>query len=173
MKKVLIYACMIFVPCVVFGATMCAKNNTLVIALDPKVAPTTYSYSGNKWTATFSSGIFKGVSTCVASSGGSMGSTTTGGVPLTAATGERNGQYCWCKLVHPVASRWVFFRDYGSASMRFALLVQLWRQRPERRSDARGVVWLGFAMMCPQSVVGRKDEARKWRETIGPIFTEA
>lgn len=116
MKKVLIYACMIFVPCVAFAATMCAKNNTLVIALDPAVAPSSYSGSGSAWTATFSSGVFKGVSTCVASKGGSMGSTTTGGVPLTAARGETSGQYCWCKLVHPVASRWVFNNDNGSAS---------------------------------------------------------
>ena len=98
---------MIFVPAIVFGATMCAKNNTMVIALDSNVAPTGYTQdnANSKWTATFSYGMMKGISAC-----------TSQRTPNEIVRGERNGQYCWCRLTHPVSSLWVSY-DYGSASM--------------------------------------------------------
>ena len=114
MKKIIILICMIFVPAIVFGATMCAKNNTLVVALDSSVGGSTYTQdnANSKWTTTFTYGIVKGVSACTSFSGGSQGNTTKNEI----ARGERNGQYCWCRLTHPVSSLWAFDRDRGSAS---------------------------------------------------------
>ena len=105
---------MIFVPAIVFGATMCAKNNTLVVALDSSVGGSTYTQdnANSKWTTTFAYGIVKGVSACTSFSGGSQGNTTKNEI----TRGERNGQYCWCRLTHPVSSLWAFYYDYGSAS---------------------------------------------------------
>ncbi len=107
--------CMIFVPAIVFGATMCAKNNTMVIALDSNVAPTRFSRDdeNSKWTATFSYGIMKGISACTSFSGGSMGQTTTNEI----ARGERNGQLWLCRLTHPVSSLWTLRNTHGSASL--------------------------------------------------------
>ena len=117
MKKFLVCFCLIFVPCVVFAATMCAKNNTLIVALDPKVGGSGYTYNANAstWETTFSYGRVKGVSACT-SYGGSMGQYLVSGSPITATRGEASGKYCWCKATHPVASRWVFCYDLGSAS---------------------------------------------------------
>ena len=114
MKKIIILICMIFVPAIVFGATMCAKNNTLVVALDSSVGGSTYTQdnANSKWTTTFAYGIVKGVSACTSFSGGSQGNTTKNEI----TRGERNGQYCWCRLTHPVSSLWAFIHDRGSAS---------------------------------------------------------
>ena len=114
MKKIIILICMIFVPAIVFGATMCAKNNTLVVALDSSVGGSTYTQdnANSKWTTTFAYGIVKGVSACTSFSGGSQGNTTKNEI----TRGERNGRYCWCRLTHPVSSLWAFYYDYGSAS---------------------------------------------------------
>ena len=114
MKKIIILICMIFVPAIVFGATMCAKNNTLVVALDSSVGGSTYTQdnANSKWTTTFAYGIVKGVSACTSFSGGSQGNTTKNEI----TRGERNGRYCWCRLTHPVSSLWAFNYDYGSAS---------------------------------------------------------
>ena len=42
--------------------------------------------------------------------------TNNNGETKTVVGGEKYGQYCWCKATHPVASRWVFGDDRGSAS---------------------------------------------------------
>ena len=119
MKKILIFIYVMFIPNVVLSATMCAKNNTLVVALDPGVGGSGYSYSAldSTWVTTFSYGSVKGVSACT-SYAGSMGQviSTTTGKTINATRGEESGRYCWCKVVHPVSSLWAFYYAYGSAS---------------------------------------------------------
>lgn len=73
---------------------------------------------------------------------------------------DKNGTCAWVRAVYKnkegktLASRWVFATPAGPRPL-VPALARLWLLRPGRRSGARGVVWLGFAMMCPQSVVGR------------------
>ena len=118
----------------VFGATMCVKNDTISVALDPSINGTNYSYSAanSTWWTWFTYGTVRGISACLSSKQGkSLGGAYTAGVLMdydpdvegaTAADavpvvgGEKNGLHCWCKMTHPAASLWVFRYSYSSRS---------------------------------------------------------
>jgi len=108
MKKLLITICMMMVG-TAHASTMCAANNTVAIVLDPTVEGTNYTYSAanQTWTTNFPYGDVSGVALC---------STTSSSYANVGNPDESGGgQYCWCKSTHPVLSRWVFHRDYGSS----------------------------------------------------------
>ena len=102
------------------GVSVCAKDSIVTVVLDPSIngASNTHNNSTGTWKVVFSYGNVSGISTCVSiASTGSMGSAkTTGGTPLDATGGETAGQYCWCKMTHPMSSLWVFRDDYGNAA---------------------------------------------------------
>ena len=92
--------------------------------LDTSINGTTYSRneSTHSWNTTFSYGIVYGASLCSPTSNNVYSQNDTG---LDTTTGE--GRYCYCrvtefipsgsdKIYEPVASRWVFRNDRGSAS---------------------------------------------------------
>lgn len=126
MKKILIsfLMCMLVLP--VYATKMCAANDTVVVVLDPSVAGTGYTYDNvlGTWTTTFPYGKVSGTSACLSSAYGKSGGgwianltdVDAQGVERPVIGGERHGQYCWCKMTHPAASRWVFDGDGGSAS---------------------------------------------------------
>ena len=97
-----------------FATTMCTLSDTRAVVLDPSVAPSTYSNNAADmtWNATFPYGKVYGMAACVSTGGTQYQPTTT----VEIAGGETSGRYCWCKLIHPVASRWVFNNHTGSAS---------------------------------------------------------
>ena len=114
----------------VFGATMCVKNDTISIILDPGIGNennSTYGYSTaqSTWWTAFPYGTIRGISACLSSSHGkSRGGYVSGLTDTnpdtneTAAVvgGETNGLHCWCKKTHPAASLWVFNGSRSSAS---------------------------------------------------------
>ena len=113
MKK-LCAVLMMIISVPAFATTMCALNDTTAIILDPIVKGTTYSYDAASmtWNTTFPYGKVYGIGACISTSG-TLG---VANASVTAAGAERDGRYCWCKMTHPVASRWVFGNDSGSAS---------------------------------------------------------
>ena len=125
-----------FVPCCLFlassaiAATVCVEDDVVAVVLDGSQTTSTYTNSPlsdqngtGDWTVTFAYGTVYGVSSCLASSAtytpavsSLTQGATTGKIVVNNATvvgGESTGGYCWCKMVHPFESRWVF---WGSRS---------------------------------------------------------
>lgn len=120
MKKLIIIIALM-VPMVAPGATMCSKNDTITIMLDPSIGGTGYSYSQaqSTWWTWFTYGTVRGISACLSSAyGKSMGGTVSDLHDNNELVigGETNGQYCWCRMTHPALSLWAFRYDGGSAS---------------------------------------------------------
>ena len=61
----------------------------------------------SNWSATCGGIEIQGVAFCGSQNGGSVGATTE-----TVTTSRDNNKYCWCKMVSPAVSRWLF----GAAS---------------------------------------------------------
>lgn len=110
MKKHLLIAgliCMATIP-PAMAVTKCVKLNS---------STTCSSYSGlasqSNWSATCGGVSIQGVAFCGSQNGGSTGATT--GAVTTSSTIDNN-KYCWCKMVSPAVSSWVFYGDRESAS---------------------------------------------------------
>ena len=102
------------------AVSVCAKDSVVTVVLDPSISANSYTYNSSTgtWKAVFSYGNVSGISTCTSTApSGSMGSVKTkDGAYLSASGGQTSGQYCWCKMTHPMSSLWAFNYDYGSAS---------------------------------------------------------
>ncbi|MDW2994727.1 MAG: hypothetical protein R8N24_01720 [Alphaproteobacteria bacterium] len=127
MKKYILAFLILFIPCVTHAITMCARNDTLVGSLIPgnrNNNPTSaYSPTEPLWRATYPWGTVFGEATYLSAaeggepSGTSYSLTNTDGkmIPMDTLAGQvgddANGnprEYCWCRMTHPVRSRWVF-----------------------------------------------------------------
>jgi len=121
MKKVMMIIALM-IPITGWGATMCSKNDTITIMLDPSIEGTEHYRSTaaqSTWMAVFPYGTVRGIHACLSSNyGKSLGeyvadlhdnNELVGG-------GETNGEHCWCKMTHPAASLWVFRITTTSAS---------------------------------------------------------
>ena len=120
MKKLIIIIALLM-PVIAHGATMCSKNDTITIALDPSIEGTNYSYNTaqSTWVTWFPYGTIRGISACLSSAYGK----SRGGYVADlhddnelVVGGETNGRHCWCKMTHPAASLWVFNSMTSSAS---------------------------------------------------------
>ena len=117
MKK---YLLLLFViPMVANAASMCVKNDTVFVVLDPNISPesTSYDNDARTWSATFSYGTISGIAGC----GGytSLGmtvpavSTNQSAVSLTAT--NTSLYTCACKMLLPVESKWInaYYKSSG------------------------------------------------------------
>ena len=108
MKKHLIIAGIICAASIppVYAVTKCVKLTS---------STTCTSYSGtagqSNWSATCGGIEIQGVGFCGSKNGGSMG---TKSETVTTSTGSDDNKYCWCKMVSPAVSSWVF--NYSNAS---------------------------------------------------------
>ena len=120
MKRVMVILGLMLFAIPAVAVSVCAKDSVVTVVLDPSINGNSYTYNNSTgtWKAVFSYGNVSGISTCVATApSGSMGATKTSeGTPLNAAGGQKSGQYCCCKMIHPMSSLWVFDSDRGSAS---------------------------------------------------------
>ena len=91
----------------VLAVSLCSKTGIVTVVLDPSIGGTGYSYNNDAgvWKTNFSYGTVTGISTCQSVAGSAQGDFS---VEISANGGENNGKYCWCKMTHPMASRWVF-----------------------------------------------------------------
>ena len=122
MKKTYIISAIIglMIALPALAVSVCTKDSIVSVVLDPDVGGSSYTYNNatGVWKTVFSYGNVSGISTCSASkpSGGMGAIRTVDGEYLDAAGGAVSGQYCWCKMTHPMSSLWAFAYDYGSAS---------------------------------------------------------
>ncbi len=108
MKKHLLIAGLICVATIppAMAVTKCVKLSSSTTCPD---------YSGatgqSNWSATCGGISIQGVAFCGSQNGGSAGATTDA---VTTSTTSTDNKYCWCKMVSPAVSRWVFYSANSS-----------------------------------------------------------
>ena len=87
---------------------------TKCVALNSSTTCTSSSgaYDQSNWSATCGGIEIQGVSFCGSQAGGSTGKTSE--TVTTSSTSDDN-RYCWCKMVSPAVSSWVFRNSGVSA----------------------------------------------------------
>ena len=126
MKKVIYLLVGVLLSLPAIATEMCARNDTIVIPLDSNI---NHIGSGHNvpeatWWTIFPYGRIYGLWTCLSAAEGGKPSGGTGSytndkgqmLPNDDALAGRTGQdadgndrgYCWCKMTHPMSSRWVF-----------------------------------------------------------------
>ena len=119
MKKYLIAVLLLFIPCVTYALTMCARDNSLVVALNPSVVGgATSAINRNEyiWRVNFTYGTIIGEATC-------LSETEKENVSLSDYPKGLHGKdersenrlYCYCRMTHPALSAWVHVISYSSA----------------------------------------------------------
>lgn len=125
MKKYIIAVFVFFVPCVTHAITMCAKNNSLVGSVTSWAGSNSFAEDWSKtepfWRVAAPFGTIFGEATKLSASEGGEPSkqysiTNIDGkmIPMDTPAGlvgnDENGnprEYCWCRMTHPMISRWV------------------------------------------------------------------
>ena len=134
-----------------YAVDMCASNNAVTIVLDP--SSTAYSEQRktypetNTWVATpGTGGIISGTAACLTfvpdSQTYSTGYAYSGILKdndQEVVGGERNGNYCWCKMTHPAVSAWVYFYGGGCPSISTCLsgCVSKWQDNSTSNKQFR------------------------------------
>lgn len=72
------------------------------------------SAGGSNWTANCGDIKIQGVAFCGSQDGGSVGATTS--FVQTNYISDNN-KYCWCKMVSPAVSLWIFYDEFTSAGV--------------------------------------------------------
>ena len=113
MKKIfLMMMCGLFIAIPAFGTNMCVDDDTVAVVMDASQNGTdggtsSLSTGTGEWNVTFAWGRVYGVSACVSANyGNALDEITDNGAIVVG--GELNGGYCYCRMTHPAASRWVF-----------------------------------------------------------------
>lgn len=114
MKKIfLIISLLATIP--TYASTMCAKNDTVAVILDPSIIATASGYDATlgTWWAQFPFGRVSGIVAYInrpctdAEIVSNLTDIDNNGETKNIIGGERYGTYCYCKLTHPAASKWV------------------------------------------------------------------
>ncbi|MDW2994648.1 MAG: hypothetical protein R8N24_01300 [Alphaproteobacteria bacterium] len=141
MKKYIVAIMILFIPCVTYALTMCARDNSLVVALNggiPGDNTQTFNRDEFTWRVNFEYGTILGEATCLSEAEGGKPMLGTGNAgyhpyintnnqmlsqdipkgyrgtsPVNTENPELGTQriYCWCRMTHPAMSRWVFNRE--------------------------------------------------------------
>jgi len=91
-------------PIVCYAAdTMCVKPTTTVVVLDPNINGTALANNntGKTWSTQFPYGIISGVGGCY-TNGNAVVSDQTNITPYSS------GLHCYCKMLRPIESLWVY-----------------------------------------------------------------
>ena len=125
MRKIFIILCC-FGILSAHATEMCARNDTIVVPLDATVPGTGNGYNTVEWMwwATFEYGKIYGTATCLSKAEVAellpsdddelLGRSGKDATAEKEGTADNRGD-CYCKLTHPMSSRWVF-RNSASAS---------------------------------------------------------
>ncbi len=115
MKRILVIFIMLCFVTPLYATTMCASEDTTAVILDPSINGTGYKNDSNTmtWNTTYPYGTIYGVAACLSVNGGTQG---TINYDLDAGGGEKEGGYCWCRMMHPASSRWVFNRSDSASN---------------------------------------------------------
>ena len=110
------------------GATeMCARNDTIVVPLDATVTGNGNGYNTVEWMwwATFEYGKIYGTATCLSpaevtellpSDDDELLGRSGKDAAAQESGGADNRTQCYCKLTHPMSSRWVFYYSHSASN---------------------------------------------------------
>jgi len=112
---------------IVFAVDACVENDVVPVILDASVGESSYvptyspnnkynwNYTTHKWSVNNSYGTVIGTYACLTSNCDTEGleiCTANNGVltdnGVEVVGGEHNGYYCWCKIIYPVVSLWLY-----------------------------------------------------------------
>ena len=115
MKKIVtIILTIITIP--TYSSTMCVKNDSVAVVLDPSIIGTTsgYNYETKTWWTQFSFGRVTGTAVMINKSCNgkydvliNLTDIDNNGNEKRIVGGEEYGKVCWCKTTHPAVSGWV------------------------------------------------------------------
>lgn len=118
MKKYIIAVLILFIPCVTYALTMCARDNSLVISLDSGVVGANKIVANNPeylWSVGFSYGTLVGEATCLS---GNEAERDLKDIPK-GLHGKDNTStdrlYCYCRMTHPALSGWGWSNSFVSS----------------------------------------------------------
>ena len=118
MKKYIIAVLLLFIPCVTYALTMCARDNSLVVALNANLIGNSAGVNASEftWAVKYDYGTVLGEGTCLSVNEveqsldniekGLYGYDNTG----VARTD------CYCRLKHPALSRWTHSTHFTNLS---------------------------------------------------------
>ena len=122
MKNLYLFIIFILCPIFAYGASVCVPPNMYVAVLVPESdgVSSTYDNSGN-WTVTFdytTAGVNSATTSNVAgvSSCNEIPGTVNSAAGYISASSSDTGKYCWCEMVKPLVSEWVFAYEYADDS---------------------------------------------------------
>lgn len=125
MKKIIIVLCC-FITFGVGATEMCARNDTIVVPLDATVPGTGDGNNAVEWMwwATFEYGKIYGTATCLSpaevtellpSDDDELLGRSGKDAAAQESGGADNRGECYCKLTHPMSSRWVFLYSHSAS----------------------------------------------------------
>lgn len=106
----------LIVVCDANSANMCIKDDVVAVVLDPLINGSSSSYVADtkSWSVSFSYGTISGIGGCYSNACGSL---SAGCVATNQNISQyTSGQYCYCKTLRPVPSKWAYSGSGWSAS---------------------------------------------------------
>ena len=123
MKKIV--ACLfVLLPFCVFATDMCARNDTMIMILDPQIPDRPkgdFNAVEWRWGVNFPLGRVSGDAICLSESEGgatALLSTLDSDIDTGQHGMDSNGnerKYCWCRISHPFGTKWYLNKVYASA----------------------------------------------------------
>ena len=125
MQKILLILICMFIG-TAHATEMCAKNNTIVVPLDSTVAPerdgSGYNAIEWMWWIQYPYGKLYGISTCLSLEEVQEieNNPKLDAMPQVLNSdddilvGRSSGGTCYCKIIHPMSSAWVFNLNFGA-----------------------------------------------------------
>ena len=137
MKKHLIIAGIICAASIppAYAVTKCVK-------LTSSTTCTTSSDNGSNWSATCGGIEIQGVAFCGSQKGGSAGAKSE--TVTTSSTSDDN-KNCWCKMVSPAVSSWVFNYSNASAGLCAAYCAGYCANNARNASSFRSALFSGLS----------------------------
>ena len=139
MKKHLIIAGIICVASIppAYAVTKCVRLSSSTTCVRP------YGSTGqSNWSATCGGIEIQGVAFCGSQDGGSMGTTSE---TVTTSPASADNKNCWCKMVSPAVSSWVFNTSTESAGACAYLCAYNCAGRAQSQSAFRTPLFSGLS----------------------------
>ena len=118
MKKYIIAVLILFIPCVTYALTMCARDNGLVISLNANISGNSAGVNNSEftWAVKYDYGTVLGEGTCLSGNEAeqSLDNIQKGLHGYDNTSTART--LCYCRLTHPALSRWKYSTRFTSLS---------------------------------------------------------
>lgn len=94
------------------SAAMCVKPNVTAVVMDPEIGGSALSSSSalKTWSTTFPYGVISGIASCYSNVGTGVATNQT------MLNQNTTGTFCYCKILRPVVSKWVYAINVGNGN---------------------------------------------------------